>query len=276
MEDSAEVRKQIEADLGLDQPVHIQYVEWVSDIVLRGDLGNSILRETPVSEEIKQRLPVTFTMGTLAIIFALIIAIPIGVYSALNQDTIADHVGRSFAILGLAIPSFWLGTMVVIIPAILWGWTPPTRLLPFTDAPFRYLVVFLTPAAILGASLAAVTMRMTRTMMLEVLRQDYIRTARAKGLKETLVVTRHALRNALIPVVTLVGLFLPYVIGGTVVLERIFDLPGVGQLLLLGVMDRDYPVITGIFLMIGIFVIIANLLVDLSYGLLDPKVRNQN
>ena len=214
-------------------------------------------------------------MGLLAVFFALVIAIPLGVYSAVRQDTLGDHVGRSFAILGLAIPSFWLGTMVVILPAIWWGWSPPTRLVPFTEAPLKYLSVFVTPAAILGASLAAVTMRMTRTMMLEVLRQDYIRTARAKGLEEWLVVTRHAMRNALIPVITLVGLFVPIVIGGTVILERIFDIPGVGQLLLLAVQDRDYPVITGIFLVVGVFVILVNLMVDLSYGLLDPKVRDQ-
>ena len=275
MENTEEIRKQIEADLGLDKPIHIQYIQWVSDIVLRGDLGKSLMRETSVSDEIASRLPVTFWLGSLAIFFALVIAIPIGVYSALFQDTLGDHVGRSLAILGLAIPSFWLGTIVVILPAIIWGWSPPTRLPPFAEAPFSYILVFVCPALILGASLAAVTMRMTRTMMLEVLRQDYIRTARAKGLREKLVVTRHALRNALIPVVTLVGLFVPFVIGGTVVLERIFDLPGVGQLLLLGVMDRDYPVITGIFLMIGIFVIFTNLVVDLSYGILDPKVRRQ-
>jgi len=165
--------------------------------------------------------------------------------------------------------------MVVILPAIWWGWSPPTRLVPFVEEPLRYLSVFVIPAAILGASLAAVTMRMTRTMMLEVLRQDYIRTARAKGLEEWLVVTRHAMRNALIPVITLVGLFIPIVIGGTVILERIFVIPGVGQLLLLAVQDRDYPVITGIFLVVGVFVILVNLMVDLSYGLLDPKVRDQ-
>lgn len=275
MENTEEVRSQIEADLGLDKPIHIQYIQWISNILFRGDLGKSLMRETSVSNEIASRLPVTFWLGSLAILFALVIAIPIGVYSALYQDTLGDHIGRSFAILGLAIPSFWLGTIVVILPAILWGWSPPTRLIPFSQNPFSFIAVFISPALILGASLAAVTMRMTRTMMLEVLRQDYIRTARAKGLREKLVVTRHALRNALIPVVTLVGLFVPFVIGGTVVLERIFDLPGVGQLLLLGVMDRDYPVITGIFLMIGIFVIFTNLIVDLSYGLLDPKVRYQ-
>ncbi len=275
MEDSEEVRRQIEIDLGLDKPMHVQYFHWARDILVDGDLGTSLIRETPVGPEIVQRVPVTMTMGVLAIIFALVISIPIGVYSAMKQDTFGDHVGRSFAILGLAIPSFWLGTMIVILPAIWWGWSPPSRIVSFYDYPFRYLSVFVAPAAILGASLAAVTMRMTRTMMLEVLRQDYIRTARAKGLSERLVVVRHAIRNALIPVITLVGLFVPYVIGGTVILERIFDIPGIGQLLLLAVQDRDYPVITGIFLMVGIFVIAVNLLVDLSYGLLDPKVRDQ-
>ena len=275
IENTEEMREQIEADLGLDKPMHLQYVRWISDIVIRGDLGTSLVRETSVGAEISERVPITITMGLLAVLFALLIAIPVGVYSAVRQDTLGDHVGRSVAILGLAIPSFWLGTMVVILPAIWWGWSPPTRLVPFLDAPLKYLSVFVTPAAILGASLAAVTMRMTRTMMLEVLRQDYIRTARAKGLGEWLVVTRHAMRNALIPVITLVGLFVPIVIGGTVILERIFDIPGIGQLLLLGVQDRDYPVITGIFLVVGVFVILVNLLVDLSYGFLDPKVRDQ-
>ena len=275
IENTEEMREQIEADLGLDKPMHLQYVRWISAIVIRGDLGTSLVRETSVGAEISERVPITITMGLLAVLFALLIAIPVGVYSAVRQDTLGDHVGRSVAILGLAIPSFWLGTMVVILPAIWWGWSPPTRLVPFLDAPLKYLSVFVTPAAILGASLAAVTMRMTRTMMLEVLRQDYIRTARAKGLGEWLVVTRHAMRNALIPVITLVGLFVPIVIGGTVILERIFDIPGIGQLLLLGVQDRDYPVITGIFLVVGVFVILVNLLVDLSYGFLDPKVRDQ-
>ena len=275
MADSEQMRADIERDLGLDHPMHVQYVRWLGAIVLRGDLGTSLMRDTSVSAEILQRLPVTMEMGLWAVFFALIIAIPIGVYSALRQDTMGDYVGRSFAILMLAVPSFWLGTMVVILPAVWWGWSPPTRLVPFADDPIRHIAVFLTPSAILGASLAAVTMRMTRTMMLEVLRQDYIRTARAKGLTERLVVMRHAIRNALIPVITLIGLFVPIIIGGTVILERIFDIPGMGQLLLLAVQDRDYPVITGIFLVVGVFVIMVNLLVDLSYGLLDPKVRHQ-
>jgi peptide/nickel transport system permease protein len=275
MADSEQMRADIERDLGLDHPMHVQYVRWLGAIVLRGDLGTSLMRDTSVSAEILQRLPVTMEMGLWAVFFALIIAIPIGVYSALRQDTMGDYVGRSFAILMLAVPSFWLGTMVVILPAVWWGWSPPTRLVDFSVDPIGHIAVFLTPSAILGASLAAVTMRMTRTMMLEVLRQDYIRTARAKGLTERLVVMRHAIRNALIPVITLIGLFVPIIIGGTVILERIFNIPGMGQLLLLAVQDRDYPVITGIFLVVGVFVIMVNLLVDLSYGLLDPKVRHQ-
>ena len=275
MEDSEQMRVEIERDLGLDNPMHEQYVRWLGGIILRGDLGTSLMRETSVSAEIAERLPVTMELGLWAVFFALIISIPIGVYSAIRQDTMGDYVARSFAILMLAVPSFWLGTMVVILPAMWWGWSPPTRLVPFSEDPLAHIAVFMTPAAILGASLAAVTMRMTRTMMLEVLRQDYIRTARAKGLSEWLVVMRHAVRNALIPIITLIGLFLPIIIGGTVILEQIFDLPGMGKLLLRSVQDRDYPVITGIFLVVGVFVILVNLLVDLSYGLLDPKVRHQ-
>ena len=275
IENTEEMRKEIEQDLGLDQPIHIQYVRWLSGIIFRGDLGTSLIRDTSVRAEIFQRVPVTISMGLLAVFFALVIAIPIGVYSAVRQDTVGDHVGRSFAILGLAIPSFWLGTMVVILPAIWWGWSPPTRLVPFTEAPLKYLSVFVTPAAILGASLAAVTMRMTRTMMLEVMRQDYIRTARAKGVGEKLLVMRHALRNGLIPVITLIGLQAPLLIGGAVILEQIFVVPGMGLLLLEAVFQRDYPVISGVFLVVGVGVLVINLLVDLSYGWLDPKVRHE-
>ena len=275
MEDSEQLRKEIEADLGLDKPMHIQYFYWVRDIVVYRDLGTSLIRETPVGPDIAERVPVTMTMGILAVVFALAISIPIGVYSAMKQDTVGDHVGRSFAILGLAIPSFWLGTMIVILPAIWWGWSPPSRLVPFFDEPFRYLSVFVTPAAILGASLAAVTMRMTRTMMLEVLRQDYVRTAWAKGLKERLVVVRHALKNALIPVVTLIGLELPILVGGSVIVENIFNLAGLGNLFLQSLADRDYTIVSGINLFFGTAVLMLNLVVDLLYAYLDPRIRYQ-
>ena len=218
-------------------------------------------------------MPVTFELGLMALIVALLLAIPIGVYSAIRQDTAGDYVARSFSILMLAIPSFWLGTMVMVFPSIWWGWSPEVSFVPFTEDPLQNLKQMMLPAVVLGVALSAITMRLTRTMMLEVLRQDYIRTAWAKGLNEPLVVLRHALRNALVPVVTLVGLQAPLLIGGAVIVEQIFVIPGMGQLLLDAVNQRDYPIITGVFLVVGVAVMVINLLVDLSYGLLDPKVR---
>ena len=258
--------------LGLDKPMWSQYLTWVGNL-FQGDMGNSLWQSTPVTERLAERLPVTFELGFLAILIGLTIALPIGVYSAIRQDTAGDYIARSFSILLLAIPSFWLGTMVVVIPSIYFGWSPEVSYISFTEDPIGNLKQMLVPAAVLGAALSAVTMRMTRTMMLEVLRQDYIRTAMAKGLPERLVVFRHALRNALIPVVTLVGLQAPLVIGGAVIMEQIFGIPGMGTLLLDAVNQRDYPIITGVFLVVGLAVMVINLLVDLSYGLLDPRVR---
>jgi peptide/nickel transport system permease protein len=182
-------------------------------------------------------------------------------------------VARSFSILMLAVPSFWTGTMVMVFPSIWWGWSPEVRFVPFLDDPIQNLKQMILPAIILGTALSAVSMRLTRTMMLEVLRQDYIRTAWAKGLSEHLVVSRHALRNALIPVVTLIGVQAPLLIGGAVIMEQIFVIPGMGLLLLDAVYQRDYPIITGVFLVVGVAIMLLNLLIDLSYGLLDPKVR---
>jgi len=265
-------REALMATLGLDKPMWSQYLTWIGNL-FKGDMGNSLWQSTPVTERLAQRIPVTFELGVLAILIGLMIALPVGVYSAIRQDTAGDYIARSFSILLLAIPSFWLGTMVVVIPSILWGWSPEVSYIPFWEDPWGNLKQMLVPAAVLGAALSAVTMRMTRTMMLEVLRQDYIRTATAKGLPERLVVFRHALRNALIPVVTLIGLQAPLVIGGAVIIEQIFGIPGMGTLLLDAVSQRDYPVITGVFLVVGLAVMLINLLVDLSYGLLDPRVR---
>ena len=259
--------------LGLDKPIWSQYLSWVGRIVFHGDLGNSLWQTTPVTEQLAARLPVTFELGLLAVLIGLSIALPIGVYSAIRQDTAGDYIARSFSILMLAIPSFWLGTMVLVIPSIFWGWSPEVSYVPFFDDPVGNVKQMLLPAVVLGTALSAITMRMTRTMMLEVLRQDYIRTAMAKGVPERLVVVRHALRSALIPVVTLIGLQAPIVIGGTVILEQIFGIPGMGLLLLDAVNQRDYPIITGVFLVVGVAVMLINLLVDLSYGLLDPRVR---
>lgn len=266
-------RAVIEAALGLDKPIYQQYFIWVGD-VLQGDLGRSLWQNTPVTEQLANTLPITFELGFLALIVALSVAIPIGIYSAMRQDTAGDYIARSFSLLMLAIPSFWLGTLVMVFPSVWWRWAPPLQYTPFAEDPIANLSHMLVPAVLLGLSLSAVTMRMTRTMMLEVLRQDYIRTARAKGLGENLVILRHALRNCLIPVVTLIGLQAPLLIGGAVILEQIFVVPGMGLLLLEAVFQRDYPVVTGVFLVVGIAILVINLAVDLTYGFLDPKVRH--
>jgi peptide/nickel transport system permease protein len=269
---AAQDRAQVEAALGLDQPMHVQYLRWAGG-ALRGDLGRSLWQNTPVVDRLAERLPISFELGLLALLIALSVAIPIGVYSALRQDTWGDYLTRSFSILMLAIPGFWLGTLVMVFPSVWWRWSPELEYVRFFDDPLQNLRQMIVPAIILGLSLSAVTMRMTRTMMLEVLRQDYVRTARAKGLPEQVVVARHALRNGLIPVVTLVGLQAPLLIGGAVIMEQIFVIPGMGQLLLDAVSQRDYPIVSGVFLMVGASVLLINLAVDLSYGLLDPNVR---
>jgi peptide/nickel transport system permease protein len=266
-------RDQLISTLGLDRPMWQQYFHWISGILLHGDFGRSLWQNTPVAELLGARLPITFQLGFMALIVALCIALPIGIYSAIRQDTAGDYLTRSFSILMLAVPSFWMGTMVMVFPSIWWGWSPRVNFVPFTEDPLQNLKQMILPALILGTSLSAITMRLTRTMMLEVLRQDYIRTAWAKGLSENLIVTRHALRNALIPVVTLIGLQAPILIGGAVIVEQIFVIPGMGLLLLDAISQRDYPIITGVSLVVGLSVMLINLAVDLSYGLLDPKVR---
>jgi peptide/nickel transport system permease protein len=265
-------RAAIEAALGLDKPMYTQYLAWAGN-ALRGDLGRSLWQDTPVVHDILARLPVTLELTIYGMAISILIALPVGVYSAIRQDTAGDYVTRSFSILLLAIPGFWLATLVMVFPSIWWGWSPQLTYVPFFKDPVANLRIMLLPAAILGAGLSALTMRLIRTTMLEVMRQDYIRTAWAKGLTETLVVVRHALRNALIPVVTLLGIEVAAVISGAVILEQIFVLPGMGLLLIEAVSSRDYPLITGVFLVVGICVMLINLVVDLSYGLLDPKVK---
>ena len=209
----------------------------------------------------------------MAIVLGLVIALPVGIYSAIRQDTAADYAGRSIAIIGLATPNFWLGIMVMIYPAIWWGWSPAMELVPFREDPLSNLRMFLVPSLILGTASAAGAMRLTRTMMLEVLRQDYIRTAWSKGLKERVVIVRHAVKNALIPVVSLIGLQLPIVVGGSVIMENIFNLPGIGRLLLTALENRDYRVVSGINLFFGATVMGINLMIDLIYPFLDPTIR---
>ena len=281
-------REALERRLGLDVPVHVQYGRWIGVLptrdfitgeshfrgLLQGALGQSLWgAHFSVEEKIIGRLPVTIQLGVMAIVIGLVIALPVGIYSAMRQDTAADYAGRSVAIIGLATPNFWLGTMVMLYPAIWWGWSPPIEMIPFTEDPLGNIGMFLIPSLILGTASAAATMRMTRTMMLEVLRQDYIRTAWAKGLRERVVVLRHSVKNALIPVVTLIGLQLPILIGGSVIMENIFSLPGLGRLLLTALDTRDYPMVSGVNLVFATAVVLFNLLIDLLYSYLDPRVR---
>ena len=266
-------REALEHMLGLDVPVYVQYGRWIGGIFLHGSLGQSLMGGWAIEERIIDRLPVTIELGFLAVVIGLVIALPVGIYSAIRQDTVADYVGRSVAIIGLATPNFWLGIMVMIYPAIWWGWSPPMEWIPFTEDPLGNLGVLIIPSLILGTAAAAATMRMTRTMMLEVLRQDYIRTAWSKGLKERVVVMGHAIENALIPVITLIGLQLPILVGGSVIMENIFALPGLGRLMVLALEQRDYPVVSGVNLVFATAVMGANLVTDLLYAFLDPRVR---
>jgi len=270
---SSQDRESLREALGMDQPLWRQYLDWAGG-ALRGDLGESLWENAPVTALILQRLPVTLELGVLALLVSISVGIAIGVYSAVRQDTVGDYVARSFSLLMLSVPGFWLGTLVMVFPSVWWRWSPALEFVPFFEDPVRNLSHVMAPAVLLGLSLSAVTMRMTRTMMLEALRQDYVRTARAKGLSEGAVIFRHALRNSLIPVVTLIGLQAPLLIGGAVIMEQIFLLPGMGSLFLDAVFARDYPIVSGVFLIVGVGILLINLAVDLAYGYLDPRVRN--
>ncbi len=275
-------RAMMERILGLDAPLLVQYGRWVGvtpDVdgifngILQGNLGVSWWRRIPVIELVAAKWPVTLQLGVMSLIIAQLIALPIGAYSALRQDNWGDYIGRSFAILCISIPSFWLGTIVIVFPSIWWGYMPPIMSIPFIEDPIGNLKMFIVPAIILGMALSGMTMRMTRAMMLEVLRQDYIRTAWAKGLKERVVVIRHALKNALIPVISLIGLQLSVMLGGTVIIEQIFTLPGMGRLVLNAALQRDYPLMSGILVLFAVVLVLVNLMVDLTYAYLDPRVH---
>ena len=266
-------RAALEHRLGLDVPVQVQYGRWIGGIFLHGTLGESLWDAGRVEESLTAGLPVTLGLGLLAIVIGLLIALPVGIFAAIRQGTLTDYAGRSVAIVGLATPNFWIALMVLLYPAIWWGWTPPLQWVPFTEDPLGNLAVLIIPSLILGTYLAASTMRMIRTTMLEVLRQDYVRTAWSKGLRETVVVIRHVVKNALIPVVSLIGLQLPILVGGSVIIENIFNLPGVGRLMVDALGRRDYPVVSGVNLLFATGVLTINLLTDLMYPYLDPRLR---
>jgi len=275
-------RAALEHQLGLDAPVLVQYGRWMGFLpqmdgnfsgVFQGNLGKSFLQGKTVVELVSIAWPVTLELGIMAFILAQLIALPIGTYSALRQDKWGDYIGRSFAIMAIAIPGFWLGTMAMVFPAIWWDYMPPIMLVHFTEDPMGNLRMFIVPVIILGLAASGASMRITRTQVLEVLRQDYIRTAWAKGLRERVVVIRHALKNALIPVVSGMGLQVPVLIGGTVIIEQIFVLPGMGRLIIGALLGRDKLLLCGVVLIFGTLLVLVNLMVDLTYGYLDPRVH---
>jgi peptide/nickel transport system permease protein len=266
--DEAALRSQ----LGLDRPIFAQYLDWLGTLS-RGDLGHSFRSRQPIAQELAARIPVTVELGAFALLIAALAATTVGVISAVKQDTLADYVARSAAIGLLAVPGFWLGTLVVTLPSVWWHWTPPLRYVAFTEDPIKNLSIVILPAVILGLGVSGGLMRLIRTQMLEVLRQDFIRTASAKGLAEYAVVVRHALKNAFIPALTVLGLQVALLVSGTVVFESIFVLPGMGRYLLESVQARDYPAIQGLNLLFATVIVLTNLVVDLLYGWLDPRVR---
>jgi len=258
--------------LGLDKPMWAQFVDWMTSIS-HLDLGQSLWTGHSVIDEVQVRVPLSIELAVLATLFAVALAIPLGVVAAVKQDTWIDYAIRVFSIGGLAMPSFWIGIMMVLVTLTLWGWAPPVVFTPLFEDPIANLAGLILPAIAVGYRYSAVSMRMTRSTVLEVLREDYVRTARAKGLRETIVVVRHALRNALLPVVTVVSLEFAFLIGGLVVTEQVFNLNGIGKLLVDAVAHRDYPLIQALVLLLAAVFVIVNFVVDMIYVVLDPRIR---
>ncbi len=259
-------------ELGLDKPIPVQYIIWVSKAV-RGDLGRSVLTKRRVSEELMQRLPVTIELGTAAFLIGVIIAIPTGIISATRRGSKLDLVSTIFAISGAAMPQFWLGIMLILLFSVVLGWLPTYGFISVFEEPLNGLKHLILPAVSLGAGMAAVNMRQIRSAMLEVLAQDYIRTARAKGLRERSVIIIHAFRNASLPVITLMGLLIGRIVGGAVIIESMFSIPGVGSLLVFSIFSYDFPVTQACILLLATTVCVANLVVDIAYGYLDPRIK---
>lgn len=252
---------------------HSQYGDWLKNVVT-GDLGESTYYHQPVTTAIRHRLPVTFELMILTMMFTVLIGIPFGAVSALFRNSPLDYVVRLTSIFGLSVPSFWIATLVLIIPLAIWGYSPPLgRTIAFTDNPIQNLKQFVPPAAVLALGSAAGIMRLSRSSLLEVMRQDYMRTARAKGLRERVVVLRHGLKNSLIPVVTVLGLQMAGLLGGSLIIEVIFTLPGLGQYTFTELFNKDFQVVQTMTLYIGVVVILLNLAVDVSYAWFDPRIR---
>lgn len=259
-------------EMGLDQPIYKQFLIWGGN-VLKGDLGRSIFLSQPVSEAILEHLECTISLALLALAYSVVVAVPIGVVAAVKQNEWQDKLVMTFALFGVSAPSFWLGLVSIFIFAVYLGWFPSQGYEMIEDGLGPWLWFITLPALSLGVQSAALIARMTRSSMLEVLRQDYIRTARAKGLMEKMVIFKHALKNGLIPVLTVVGMTLGTLLGGAVITETVFSLPGIGQLVITAIKNRDYPMVQGVIMFIAVVYVSANLLVDILYGFLDPRIK---
>jgi len=267
-------KQEIARELGLDQPIPIQYGRWLKQIV-RGELGKSYRYDIPAWQVIKPRIPVSVELAILALLVAVLLGVPVGVLSAIRQDTVTDYLLRILSLAGLSMPSFWLGMVIILFLVSYFGWIPSmTYVSPFENLKV-HILQFLFPALAVGYRSSALIMRITRSSMLDVLREDYIRTAWAKGQREWIVVFGHALSNATLPVITVIGIEFAFMIGGLVVTETVFNLPGVARYLVDAILWRDYPVVQNLVMFMAIVVVIANLTVDLLYGWLDPRIRYQ-
>jgi peptide/nickel transport system permease protein len=259
-------------DLGLNDPIYVQYVNWLTDL-LRGDFGLDYRSNEPIGNLLLDRLPVTIELTAMALVLSIVFAIPLGVLAAVRRGRVADKATQGISLVGISVPDFWLGIMLILVFSLGLGVLPSSGYVPFAENPIENFRHMLLPALALAAGLAAVLIRITRAAMLDVLREDHIRFTRAKGVRERSVVFKHALRNAAIPIVTVVGLQAGYLLGGAIVIEQVFALPGVGRLVLDSVLQRNYPVVQASVLMIGLMFVLTNVAADLLYSVLNPKLR---
>ncbi|HIY16510.1 MAG TPA: ABC transporter permease [Candidatus Intestinimonas stercorigallinarum] len=266
-----ELREQLREIYGLDRPYVVQYLDWIGG-VLRGDFGESIRTGEPILPQILTRFKVTAELTILAAIISWIIAIPLGILAAVKRNSMADRFVRVFALLGVSVPNFALSILLILFLSLVFNYFSPLGYVGFFEDPIRNLQIMILPASILGVSIAGSVMRMTRSSVLEVLRQDFVRTVRAKGASERVAIFRHVLRNALIPIITLVGMQIGSLLGGAVIVEQIFSLPGLGQMTLTGINQRDYPVVQGCVLFIAFVYVLVNLVTDLLYSYIDPRI----
>lgn len=267
-----ESRKDLERALGLDKPLLTQFGSWLADVVT-GDFGESLITKRSIGGDLSSALPVTLELGVLSVLFATLIGVPIGILSAVRQNSVLDYIARSGSVLFLSVPGFLIGVALITFGSKWFGWSPPLRYTPIQDDPLANLEQFLVPAILLGLQSSAGLMRFTRTAVLEVVRQDYVRTARAKGLREYVTVSRHVMRNAMLPVLTVIGIYLALIVGGSIIFEQLFQLPGMGRYFFNAVAKRDYPSIQAVALIYATFVVVVNLATDFMYAVFDPRIR---